>query len=327
MDKIKTLRIIFREMSGEKLIAETLNKQTIVVICNPAQIEELNNLSPTLSSGVIFNLLNAKEIADSVYETEFLIFEPDYLIDTSSLAECFRPYGNHFLNYVLSRLQLKEISPSILLGNTANFFIDEMVNEDEEHPAEFTAALKKLFGIYAFELTVCKDLKEAKTEADFFENCRKHFNHIRHAVKEFFPKAGIDKDKVALEPSFISNALGLQGRLDIMLSDYSAFIELKSGKAMEDFRTGGQFIQAAENHYTQMILYLAILEFNLDLPADDVRSYLLYSKYPVLSKERHSRKQLQEALSLRNKIVAWEYALQKANDSAVTYNLLNKINS
>jgi len=327
MNTIKTLRIIFRELSGEKMIAETLNKQTIVVSCNPVQIQELNDLSPTLSSGAVFNLLNATEIAGSVYEAEFLVLEPDYLIDTSSLAECFRPYGNHFLNYALSRLQPKEISPSILLGNTANFFIDEIVNEDGEHPVEFMTAMKKLFGIYAFELTVCKDLTDTKTEADFFENCRKHFNHIRHAVKEFFPKAGIDKEKVVLEPSFISNALGLQGRLDIMLSNYSAFIELKSGKATEDFRTGGQFIHAAENHYTQMILYLAILEFNLDLPADDVRSYLLYSKYPVLSKERHSRKQLQEALTLRNKIAAWEYALQKANDSTATCNLLNKINS
>jgi hypothetical protein len=53
----------------------------------------------------------------------------------------------------------------------------------------------------------------------------------------------------------------------------------------------------------------------------------LYSKYPVLSKERHSRKQLQEALTLRNKIVVWEYALQKANDSAITYDLLSRINS
>jgi len=327
MNRLKTLRIIFREWSGEKLIAETLNKQPIVVICNPIQIQELNDLSPTLSSGIIFNLLNATEIADNTYESEFLIVEPDYLIDTSSLAECFRPYGNHFLNYTLSRLQPKEISSPILLGNTANFFIDELVNEDEEQPVELKAALKKLFRTYAFELTVCQELKDSHTEASFFENCRNHFNHIRHAVEKFFPKAGIDKEKVVLEPSFISNALGLQGRLDIMLSDYSAFIELKSGKATEDFRTGGQFIHAAENHYVQMILYLAILEFNLDLPADDVRSYLLYSKYPVLSKERHSRKQLQEALTLRNKIVAWEYTLQKANNSGVTYNLLNEINS
>ena len=327
MNTFKTLRIIFREMSGEKLIAETLNKQTLAVKCNSVQLQELNDLSPILASGIIFNLLNATEIADNTYEAEFLVFEPDYLIDTSALAECFRPYGNHFLNYTFSRLQQKETSPAILLGNTANFFIDELVNEDNAYPVEFMAALKKLFRIYAFELTVCRDLKEPKTEAAFFDNCRKHFNHIHQAVNRFFPKAGIDKEKVALEPSFISNALGLQGRLDIMLCDFTAFIELKSGKAVEDFRTGGQFIHAAENHYIQMILYLAILEFNLDLPADNVRSYLLYSKYPILSKERHSRKQLQEALTLRNAIVAQEYALQKANDTAIAYNLLSQINS
>ena len=162
MNKTKTLRIIFREITGEKMIAETLNKQTIVVVCNPDQQQELNDLSPVLYSGNIFNLLNVTEVAENTYQAEFLVFEPDYLIDTSALAECFRPYGNHFLNYTLSRLQHKEISPSILLGNTANFFIDELVNEDEKQPVKFTDALKKLFRIYAFELTVCKDLKTLK---------------------------------------------------------------------------------------------------------------------------------------------------------------------
>ncbi|MDR2621102.1 MAG: AAA family ATPase, partial [Dysgonamonadaceae bacterium] len=164
-------------------------------------------------------------------------------------------------------------------------------------------------------------------ESGFFAGSQKHFGNIRYAIEQFFPKAGINKDKAVLEPSFICNALGLQGRLDLMLSDYSAFIELKSGKAIEDFRTGGQFVHSAENHYTQMILYLAVLEFNLDLKADDVRSYLLYSKYPVLSRESHSRKQLQKALSLRNQIAAGEYALHTANDSSVTNELLGRIKS
>jgi len=326
MKTFKTLRIIFRKFTGEKMIAETLNKQTITVICNSTQLQELNDLSPVLSSGIVFNLLNATEIADSTFEAEFLILEPDYLIDTSALAECFRPYGNHFLNYTLSRLQFKETTSSIMLGNTANFFIDEWVNEDEENQVDFFTALKKLFRIYAFELTVCRDLRNPNSNANFHTNCLKHFKNIRQAVNSFFPKAGIDKEKVVLEPSFISNALGLQGRLDIMLSDFSAFIELKSGKATEDFRTG-DFFHAAQNHYTQMILYLAILEFNLDLQADNIRSYLLYSKYPILSRERHSQIHLQETLILRNKIVAWEYALQKANDSAFTNDLLSKINS
>jgi ABC-type cobalamin/Fe3+-siderophores transport system ATPase subunit len=327
MEKLKSLRIIFKELSGETLIAETLNKQIISVKCNDLQQKELKELAPLLRPGNIFNLLNASPTEDGEFETEFIVFEPDYLIDVSSLAECFRPYGNHLLNYSLSRLQSKEHTAPILLGNAANFFIDEFINADESNPVDYTSSLKKLFQTAAFEFTACEDLKNPAMEKDFFDNCRKHFNHIGYAVNNFLPKAGIDSENVVLEPAFISNALGLQGRLDMMLCDYSAFIELKSGKALEDFRSGGQFIHSAENHYTQMILYLAMLEFNLGLSADDVRSYLLYSKYPVLSKEKHSRKQLQEALTLRNQIVAEEYRLQSANNAETTWNFLSQIDA
>jgi hypothetical protein len=310
-----------------KLIAKTPENQKLCLHCTENQQAELTDLASVLHKGNVFNLLNVRKIDEENWEAEFLIFEPDYLIDISSLAECFKPYGHHPLNYILSRLQNRESTAPILLGNTANFFIDEFVNEDGNHPAEFTASLKKLFRTSAFEFTACEDLKNPKLENDFFANCQKHFNNIRYAVHTFFPKAGIDKEKVVLEPSFISNALGLQGRLDIMLCDYSKFIELKSGKAVEDFRSGGQFIHSSKNHYIQMILYLAVLEFNLDLKADDVDSYLLYSKYPVLSKEKHSRQHLQEAISLRNRIVAGDQALQKANNLSVTQALLTGINS
>ncbi|MDR3219150.1 MAG: AAA family ATPase [Dysgonamonadaceae bacterium] len=327
MKKFKSLRILFREISGEILLAETIDNQIVSLICNASQSEELDDLSSILHPGNSLNLLNAAEIEENVFTAELIVFEPDYLIDISSLAECFRPYGNHFLNYALSRLQVKKITSPILLGNTANFFVDEFVNEDSDKPVDYLSVLKKVFRASAFEFTVCEDLKNLKTESDFFAACQKHFHHIRQAVRQFFPKTGIDPEKVVLEPSFISNALGLQGRLDLMLNDYSALIELKSGKAVEDFRTNGTFIRSAENHYTQMILYLAILEFNLNLQAEDVRSYLLYSKYPVLSKERHSRSQLQEAIGLRNRIVAWEYELQRANNPETTGELLSKISS
>lgn len=328
MEKTKLLRIIFKELTGENLIAETSAKQPVIVACNRSQLQELAGLSFILRPGNVFNLLNVTELSSpATVSAEFLVFEPDYLFDISALAECFRPYGNHFLNYTLSRLQEKETTPAILLGNTANFFIDELVGESTESPAEYQPSIKKMFKTSAFEFTACEALKNPKTEMEFFAASRKHFENIRYAVRQFFPKTGIDRGKAVLEPSFVCNALGLQGRLDLMLSDCSAFIELKSGKAVEDFRTGGQFVHSAENHYTQMILYLAVLEFNLDLKADDVRSYLFYSKYPVLSRESHSRKQLQEALRLRNRIAAREYALHTANDSSVTGELLGKIHS
>ncbi|MDR0612198.1 MAG: AAA family ATPase [Dysgonamonadaceae bacterium] len=328
MKKTKSLRIIFKELTGENLIAETSGKQPVTVVCNHSQLQELTELSFILRPGNVFNLLNITELSSpSTVNAEFLVFEPDYLLDISTLAECFRSYGNHFLNYTLLRLQKKEITPAILLGNTANFFIDELVSENPDSPTEYQSTIKKMFKTSAFEFTACEALQNPKTEMEFFAASRKHFENIQYTVRQFFPKSGIDREKTVLEPSFICNALGLQGRLDLMLNDCSTFIELKSGKAIEDFHTGGRFVHSAENHYTQMILYLAVLEFNLDLKADHIRSWLLYSKYPVLSREVHSRKQLQKALRLRNRITTWEYALHTANDSSVTGELLDKIHS
>lgn len=327
MNDTTSVRVIYLEWINPEIIAKTSDNKNLTIRCNDFQQKEFEELSYKLREGCLLNLLHVNYLDDNLIEAEFIILEPDYLIDISSLAECFKPYGNHPLNYSLSRLQAKESTASILLGNTANYFMDELVNENEDNLEDYESLLKKLFRLSPFEFTACEDLKDAKKEADFFGNCRKQFEHIRRIINEIFPKAGIDKKTIVLEPSFVSNQLGLQGRLDIMLSDYSAFIELKSGKALEDFRTGGQFIRSAKNHYTQMILYLAVLEFNLGLNPEEINSYLLYSKYPLLSKERHSRKHLQEVLSLRNKIVAYEYELTKANDIAISLELLEQINA
>jgi hypothetical protein len=326
MYKSKTLRITFCDFTGDKMVAETADNRRIMLVCTEKQASELNELKPALHRGNVFNLLNVEETAPYVYAAEFLVFEPDYLIDISSLAECFKPFGHHPLNYLLTRLQARETTPSILLGNTANFFLDELVNEDENQPTEFLTVVKKMFLTSAFEFTACEKLKNRLAEQQFFTDSRRHFNNIRYAVNNFFPKTGIDRRKAVLEPSFICNALGLQGRLDLMLSDFSAFIELKSGKAVEDFPTG-QFIHSAENHYTQMLLYLAVLEFNLELEPDKIRSFLLYSKYPVLSRERHKRICLADAVGLRNRIVATEYALVRQNDISVSCNVLCGITS
>jgi hypothetical protein len=327
MNKMKSFRIIFQEIQGNRIIAKTLANETVHFNCNETQQKEMEDLSPFLQSGNVINLLNVNEKDAGTLEAEFFIVEPDYLIDISFLAECFRPYGHHPLNYILSRLQNRENTSPILLGNSANFFIDEFVNADRNHPVDYMTSLKKLFRSSAFEFTACEDLKNSRLESDFFTNCQKHFNHIKKVTEEMFPRAGIDKEKIVLEPSFISNLLGIQGRLDIMSYDYADFIELKSGKAVEDYRGGGQFIHAAVNHYIQMILYLAVLEFNLDLNPEEVRSYLLYSKYPVLSKEKHSRKYLEDALHLRNQIVALEYRIQKENRNDYTEKILERIDS
>lgn len=325
MNIIKSIKIKFKDLKENILTGENSAEESISCLCNENQSKELKELSFRPSSHNILNLINASEVSENIYQTEFIIFEPDYLMDISSLAECFKVYGNHPLNYLLSRICPIDNTKYILLGNTANFFIDELVNEKADYPANYSDILKKLFKSSPFEFTACKDIQKAEEEIAFFSSCQKQFNNIRQTIQHQFINEKIDKEKAVLEPSFICNTLGLQGRLDLMLQDFSAFVELKSGKGNEDFRTGN-YLHSAVNHYTQMILYLAVLEFNLDQQPDQVNSYLLYSKYPVLSKESHSRDQLQKAISLRNSIVALEYNIQQKNNEEYTHSILNKIN-
>ena len=61
------------------------------------------------------------------------------------------------------------------------------------------------------------------------------YTSIRDIVQYTFLEPGynLDNKDAVLEPSYMCEALGIQGRLDYMQRDMSSFIEMKSGKADE----------------------------------------------------------------------------------------------
>ena len=120
-----------------------------------------------------------------------------------------------------------------------------------------------------------------------------------------------------------SLALGLQGRLDLMMQDYSRFIELKSGKAKEY----PQPTTHKENHYVQMMLYFAVLHYNMGVDVHKSQAYLMYSKYPMLYPERPYWSLVKAATEVRNRIVLCDFDVQKNNDVAFTREFLGKLNS
>ncbi len=317
-------RVIFQSVEERIVYLQTLTGENLSLICSEIQVRQIDELKYLLYPGMKLQLLHTQTVEKGCVSCEFFIIEPDYLMDISSLSECYRPYGNHPLNYTLSRFRIPENTRHILLGNTANYFIDVLVNEQPDKPVEFIRCMKDLFKTAPFEFTACDDLKDKETERNFFISCEAQFRQIREIVSRQFPCAGIDREKVVLEPSFICNLLGLQGRLDIMQQDFSSFVELKSGKGDEDFPSR-TFKSSSLNHYVQMILYLAVLEFNLKILPEQVRSYLLYSKYPVLSPEPHSRERLREVLHLRNRIIAQEHSIQYHNNVVYTETVLSQI--
>ena len=271
------------------------------------------------------NLLDVKVTDRNEFVPSFFVLEPDYQLDISSLAECYKDYGSHPINYLLNRLEPISNSSPLLLGNIANLFLDEWIHAGEQ-PPDFVSCMKKAFRIYPIELAACEDLMEEEKSKDFAKDCRMHFNHIRQTVEETFQQSGyeLDRNDAVLEPSYICEPLGIQGRLDYMQCDMSSFIEMKSGRA-DEMTVRGKIIPK-ENNRTQMLLYMAVLEFSMNHDHCHTHPYLFYTRYPLLYPSRSSWGDVKKIINLRNLIVANEYQTQMHNEIAYTKELLSQIN-
>ena len=271
------------------------------------------------------NLLDVKRNDDGTYTPSFIVLDPDYLVDISALAECYRDYGSHPANYLMSRLVPIDNARPLLLGNIANLFLDEWIHATDEEP-DYLACMKKAFKQYPIELAACEDLLDPEKEKTFFNDCRMHFEHIRQTVTETFlaPGYNLDKSDAVLEPSYICEALGIQGRLDYMQRDMSSFIEMKSGKA-DEYAIKGK-IEPKENNRVQMLLYMAVLEYSMGVDRRKQHPYLLYTRYPLLYPARASWAYVRRIIALRNRIVAMEYGAQMHNHPSYTAQLLAQIN-
>ena len=271
------------------------------------------------------NLLDVAVNNDGTYTPSFIVLEPDYLIDISSLAECYKEYGSHPANYFMNRLVPINNARPLLLGNIANLFLDEWIHADVEEP-DYVACMKKAFRQYPIELAACEDLLEPEKEKVFFNDCQMHFDHIRKTIQQTFKEPGYDLDKsdAVLEPSYICEALGVQGRLDYMQRDMSGFIEMKSGKA-DEYALRGR-VEPKENNRVQMLLYMAVLEYSMNVDHRKQRPYLFYTRYPLLYPAQTSWKQVRRIIALRNRIVAMEYGVQLHNHPSYTSTLLAQIN-
>ena len=213
----------------------------------------------------------------------------------------------------------------LLLGNIANLFLDEWIYAGEKEP-DYTECMKKAFRQYPIELAACEELRNPQKEKEFAQDCRMHFEHIRETVQETFLQPGynLDKNDAVLEPSYICEALGIQGRLDYMQRDMSSFIEMKSGKA-DEYAMQGR-LEPKENNRVQMLLYMAVLEYSMGQERRSMHPYLLYTRYPLLYPARASWAQVRRIINLRNCIVASEYGVQLHNHPSFTQRLLAQIN-
>lgn len=256
--------------------------------------EDLCYIRKLLEAGTQLFLLDVKTTPDGVLQPKQIIYEPDYLVDISSIAACWKEYGHQPYNNLLRKLMPAANTPAIQLGNLAGQFLDEAINNRSGKPINYNDSIEHFFNHSALELITCGDLQ------DFHHEARQQLQNIERFVGEVFAGVHhIKPEELILEPSFICEELGLQGRVDLLQNDYRVLMEQKSGKRA--FGSNNH----KEEHYIQMLLYRLLLLYNFGIEGKDAEQYLLYSRFSdgLLLESAFNPLLMREVLKLRNQMV------------------------
>ncbi len=268
------------------------------------------NFNPTIRTirrifgfPVILNLIDVEVDPEGVHRPGAIIVEPDYLIDVTAIAECFREAEPEPWFYLLKKYLPFTTTKSLLLGHVANFFLDELMTDPD---LTFRELFPRVFQLnpLAFCLFPDKEIREIRQQA------QRHFLNLKAMVREAFRDNQIPPEQCYLEPSFYSERYGLQGRLDLFYQDpdgagRSAIVELKSGKPFRPNIHG-----LSQNHFTQTLLYDLLVRSVFGKETDPA-NYILYSgqeERPLRYAPR-VRAQQYEAMQVRNQLVAIEALL------------------
>ena len=266
-------------------------------------------LRPLLTEGMQLNLLECHREGQTI-QPKLIVVEPDFLVDISSLAACFSDKEHLPINYTLGRFKPQANTQPILLGNFAGAALDDIINQAD---FQVNDTIRHSFREQVLQFCTCTTFNPQQ----FKEDAYRQVENIKEAVAELLesqqPKA---KSQALLEPSFVCENLGLQGRVDLMTSDKHLLVEQKSGKNWNLEHSANLTPIAshlyAEAHYVQLLLYYGVLRYNFHLPADKVDIRLLYSRYPAkqgLLVVNYYQKLFHEAIRLRNQIVAQEFKM------------------
>lgn len=220
------IRCIVREWDESTIQVAVTNQDSseellLVDYMNTPDYIDFSYLHPMLREGMQLNLLDCTVTRKKVVP-RLIVVEPDYLIDISTIANCFETYGHHPLLFTVNRLTLRLSNKHIVLGNFAGSALDDIIN----HPAgyDIKETFRSNFREKALDYATCPDFDAAS----FKQDAERQVENIKGIVDEIFQT--FDREKAILEPSFVCERLGIQGRVDLMTTDLKLLVEQKSGK-------------------------------------------------------------------------------------------------
>ena len=226
--------------------------------------------------GAQLNLVRPRKEEGILYP-ELIVFEPDFLVDISSVARCFTNYAESPFVNLLNKITPVQATGPILLGNLAGQLLDEAIHQlPDARP--YAQSIRDFYQDNALGLLT------GGIDASFHSEAQKQKQNIAQAVYTELPNhmKHFDLKAAMVEPSFFSELLGLQGRMDYLQLDFRVLIEQKSGKGEFPYDNYVKPKQK-EEHYVQLLLYMALIRYNFreiyERNKQELHAFLLYSKY------------------------------------------------
>lgn len=298
------IRCIVRSYNDKTITADSEEGEIVIDYGNTDGGRDFAYLQKILREGMQLNLLDCHY--DEKIVPGLIVVEPDFMLDISSLAACFTAYGHHPLLYTVSRLKPRPNTQATLLGNFAGTALDDIIHNPQ---VTLQQSLQRSYREQAERFAACEDFNKESFEqaaAAQMENIRQTASILN---SEFLIHNSL------LEPSFVCEHLGLQGRVDLMTADMSLLVEQKSGKNQKiEYQSHDAHGLQLESHYVQLLLYYGILRYNFNKSDNQVDTRLLYSRYAPekgLIAVNYYRTLFREAIKLRNQIVATELLIAR----------------
>ena len=320
------MRVAVESVEGNviKAMVEATGEE-IVIRCSEMQ----KYILPLLSNGNQLNLIAPRksETDKNILEAEHIILHPDLLVNITSVASCFEDYAHDARLFLFNKIKRPVNSSQIILGNFAGQLLDDAIHHRN---LDYTTNILRFCRDNALSMASCV----SELGCDFHEQARKQMQHIRNVVNNVMPKEvnGFNSHEVMLEPSFICEMLGIQGRMDMLQLDFKVLVEQKAGKGQYGYgNKPGEAPRQKTKHYVQLLLYMAVLHYNFNIPYSKIFSFLLYSKYDRSLLQLGSAPELLcEALKIRNQIAWAEYRIADENNpiyDTLSTNCLNVVES
>lgn len=279
-------------------------------------------------SGAQLNLVRPHLIEGGVIQPELIIFEPDYLVNVTTIARCLTNYADSPYVNLVHKIEPAPESWSIILGNFAGQILDEELSGDSCYvdgnfsKTKYSHSLRKFFNQNALSM-----MTASKPDWNFHQEAAKQASHIHKAISESLPQAvgGFNPGEGIVEPSFYSEMLGIQGRMDFLQMNYKFLVEQKSGKGGFPY---DNFIipKWTDEHFAQLQLYMLLFRYNyrdkFKKANYDLSPILMYSKYEKgLLRLTMIPEKAYNAIKIRNGI-AWIEMLLTQHDGYRLYDSL-----